>query len=184
MKKKCFKPYEIDIEYEQRTYKYVGRDYGNSKNVSLGFLKNFLRFFRKMRNRKQEKYAICNTYTEWESHVRNVVNKDILNSNDLIHWLYHKRNLEKQILEAVKTIVIPLYLAMLTTSHFFNIESKSYGISDSVGGFIIVIIMVFSVCFSFLYNAYGRVYFYNDFIKIAEAELMDKQVMGNGEYNV
>ena len=182
MRKERFKPYGIDIEYEQRTYKYVGRDYGNSKNLYLGFLKRVMRFSREMRNKRQHKYAICNTYTEWESHVRNVIKKDILNSNDLIHWLYHKRNMEKQILEAVKTIVIPIYLTILTTSHFFNIESKSYGISGSVGGFIIVIIMVFSVCFSFLYNAYGRVNFYNDFIKIAEAELMDKQVKGNDKY--
>lgn len=183
MRKKRFNPYGIDIEYEQKTYKYVGKDYGNSKNTNLGFLGNVLRFSRKMRNRKQEKYAICNTYTEWESHVRNVIKKDILNSNDLVHWLYHKRNIEKQIFEAVKTIVIPIYLTILTTSHFYNIESKSYGISGSVGGFIIVIIMVFSVCFEFLYHAYGRVNFYNDFIKIAEAELIDKQVKGNDEYN-
>lgn len=182
MRKKRFKPYGIDIEYEQRTYRYVGRDYGNSKNVSLGFLKNVLRFFRKMRNRQQKTYAICNTYTEWERHVKKVVNKDIINSNDLIHWLYHKRNFEKQILEAVKAIVIPLYLAMLTTLNFINMESKSYGISGSLGGFIVVIIMVFLVCFEFLYNAYGRVNFYNDFIRIAETELMDKQVKGNGNY--
>ena len=183
MRKKHFKPYGIDIEYEQRTYKYVGRDYGNSKNLYLGFLKRVMRFSREMRNKRQQKYAICNTYTEWESHVRNVIKKDILNSNDLIHWLYHKRNMEKQILEAVKTIVIPIYLTILTTSHFYNLESKSYGISSSVGGFIIVSIMVFFVCFDFLYNAYGRVNFYNDFIRIAEAELIDKQVKSNGEYN-
>lgn len=183
MKRKRFKPYDIDLEYEQRTYKYVGKDYGNSRSVRLGFIENVMRFSRKMRNRKQEKYAICHNYTEWENHVKTVVKKDIINDKDLIHWLYGKRNVEKQILEAVKTIVIPLYLAMLTTSHFYNVESIPYDLSGSVGGFIIVSIMVFFVCFEFLYNAYGRVNFYNDFIRIAEAELIDKQVKSNGEYN-
>ena len=183
MKKKRFKPYDIDIEYEQRTYKYVGKDYGNSRSAHLGFIKNVMRFSRKMRNRKQEKYAICNTYSEWERHVKKVVKKDIINSNDLIRWLHHKRNVEKQILEAVKIIVIPIYLVILTTSKFFNIESNSYGISNSVGGLMIVIVMVFGVCFELLYNAYGKVNFYNDFIRMAEAELIDKQVKENDEYN-
>lgn len=175
MKKKRFKPYDIDIEYEQRTYKYVGKDYGNSRSAHLGFIKNVMRFSRKMRNRKQEKYAFCNTYSEWESHVKKIVKKDIINSNDLIRWLYHKRNMEKQILEAVKTIVIPLYLAVLTTSHFFSMKSRSYDISDSVGGFIIIVVMVFGVCSGFLYNAYGKVNFYNDFIRIAEEELLENK---------
>lgn len=182
MKKKYFKPYEIDIEYEQKTYKYVGRDYGDIKSANLGSFFNLIRFFRKRRNQKKEKYEFCNTYTEWESHVKKVVKKDIVNSNDLIHWLYSKRNIEKQILEAVKTIFIPLYLAVFTTPYFYGIKPESYGTSIIVGGIIIVSSLIILVCFKLLYDAYERVNFYNDFIRIAE-ELIDKQVKENDEYN-
>ncbi|MCH5250681.1 MAG: hypothetical protein J1E98_12140 [Lachnospiraceae bacterium] len=178
-----FKPYDIDIKYEQRTYKYVGKDYGSSRNAYLGLINQVMRFYRKMRNRKQNKYAICHTYTEWENHVKMVVKKDIINGKDLIHWLYRKRNVEKQILEAVKMIVIPLYLAVLTTSHFYNIESRPIDISSSVGGLFIVIVMVFGICFDFLHDACEKVNFYNDFIRIAEAELMDGRVKENDECN-
>lgn len=176
MKKKRFNPYEIDIEYEQKTYKHVGRDYGDFKSANLGSLFNLIRFFRKRRNQKKEKYEFCNTYTEWESHVKMVVKKDIINSNDLIHWLYSKRNIEKQMLESVKTIFIPAYLAIFTTPFFYNTKSESYDASNMVGGIIIVLSLIILVCFKLLYDAYERVNFYNDFIRIAEEELLEKQV--------
>ena len=177
MKKKCFKPYEIDIEYEQRTYKYVGRDYGNLKCANLGLLYNVMRFFRKKSNQKKEKYAFCNTYTEWESHVKDVIKKDIINSKDLLHWLYGKRNVEKQILEAVKTIFIPLYLALFTTPYFYNTKPESYGTFNVVGGIVIVLLLIILICFKLLYDAYAKVNFYNDFIKIVEVELADKPMI-------
>lgn len=176
MKKKRFNPYEIDIEYEQKTYKYVGRDYGDFKSANFGSLFNLIRFFRKRRNQKKEKYKFCNTYTEWENHVKKVVKKDIINSNDLIHWLYSKRNIEKQMLESVKTIFIPAYLAIFTTPYFYNTKSESYDTSNMVGGIIIVLSLIILVCFKLLYDAYERVNFYNDFIRIAEEELLEKQV--------
>ena len=174
MKKKRFRPYEIDMDYEQRTHKFVGRDYGNSKSANLGLVPNTLRFFRKLRNRNQEKYAFCNTYTDWESHVKKIVKKDIININDFIHWLYRKRNVEKQILETVKTVFIPLYLAAFTVPYLYKIEANSYGSVSTVGSIIIIYIFVFFICFRLLHDAYEKVNFYNDFICVAERELMNK----------
>lgn len=52
MKDTYFKPYGINIEYEYKTYKFVGRDYGNRKSANLGWLGNFKRFLRKMNEEK------------------------------------------------------------------------------------------------------------------------------------
>ena len=38
---------------------------------------------------------ICNTYSEWENHVKEIVNTNIFNRKDFLHWLYDKRNFEE-----------------------------------------------------------------------------------------
>lgn len=40
-------------------------------------------------------YMICNTYSEWENHVKEIVNTNIFNRKDFLHWLYDKRNFEE-----------------------------------------------------------------------------------------
>lgn len=167
MKKRYFEPYGIKTDYEYKTYKYVGRDYGNSKNAYLNWGLNLARFLRKKRNKKQKRYAFCNTYTEWESHVKELVRKDIANGNDLLHWLYAKRNTEEQVLEAVKTILIPVYLVLLSALNLFGEISKG----NVVWVFTTSAVIIILVASLYLYDAINRVNFYNDFIKIIEMVL-------------
>lgn len=164
MRKRYYEPYGIKINYEYKTYKYVGRDYGDSKDANLGWVFNLARFLRKKRNKQQIRYAFCNTYTEWTSHIQGIVRKDIANGNDLLHWIYDKRNVEKQWLEAIKTILIPIYLVLLSVLDFFVEIPKEYAVWIFVAAILIVILpsMVY------LYGAINKVNFYNDFIEIIE----------------
>ena len=166
MKKKYFQPYDIKIKYEYETYKYVGRDYGNSKDAYLGWLANLARFLRKWRNKKQKRYAFCNTYTEWECHVKALVRKDIFNRNDLLHWLYAKRNFEEKILEFIKIILIPIYLVLLSVLSIFEIPKV-----DAVWIFIFAPLIIMITSLLYLNDAINKVNFYNDFIKIISMNL-------------
>ncbi len=42
-----YKPYGFDEKYEFRTYKNIGRDYGDRKIADMGLVGNIKRFFRK-----------------------------------------------------------------------------------------------------------------------------------------
>lgn len=53
-----YKPYGFDEKYEFRTYKNIGRDYGDRKIADMGLVGNIKRFFRKKMNRKQKKYTM------------------------------------------------------------------------------------------------------------------------------
>lgn len=171
MKRQYFEPYGIKINYELKTYKLVGKDYGDSQTASMGLIANLRRRYRKWRNRKQKIYAFCDTYTEWESHVKRILNKNIINSNDLLHWLYYKRNYEQQFLEAVKTVLIPIYIALITLTNFFvEISGREYNILTILS----VIILIVLASSKYLYEAMDKVSFHDDFIKIAESEFMSE----------
>lgn len=170
MKKRCFKPYGIDKTYELETYRHVGRDYGNKKNANLGWAFNIRRYIRRKINRNQERYAVCHTYTEWENHVKSVINHNIINSNDLIHWLYQQRDWAVRSLEVEKLILVPIYVTLLS---LIIVESGELSFAARLILFLIlagIIILVSVDCF---FKAFVEVSFYNDFIKIAENELIN-----------
>lgn len=170
MKKHYFEPYGIKIGYEFKTYKYVGRDLGDSKTAYLGPISNMRRFYRKRRNRNQKIYAICNTYTEWENHVKKTLDNHFFGV-DLIHWLYYKRNSEQQSLEAVKIILIPVYITLITLSNYFI--NSTYEENKLKTLFVLIVIVILYAT-NFLCDGMDKVSFYNDFIKIAESELISK----------
>lgn len=173
MKQKYFRPYGINESYELETYRHVGRDYGNKKNANLGWILNFKRYRRKWKNRNQKQYAVCHTYTEWERHVKKVINHDIINSNDLIHWLYQKRDWAIRSLEVEKLILVPLYVTLLS---LFFVETGELNLPVRLMLFLFlagIIILVSVDCF---FKSFVEVGFYNDFIKIVEGELMNKGI--------
>lgn len=53
-KKRDFTPYGINLEYELKTYKYVGKDYGNRKDTDLGLRRNISRWYRRRNNKKEK----------------------------------------------------------------------------------------------------------------------------------
>lgn len=170
MKNSYLKLYGIDVEYEIRTYKNVGKDFDDRKNANWGLLLNIMRYFRKWKNRNQDKYAFCNTYTEWKNHVYTIINKEIMNKNDLIHCLYKDRNFVKFNIEIVKIILIPLYFIMITI--FDNIINMQYSFALKWFGEMAIIMFVAAVSMVSLNEAIMQINFYEDFTKVVE-EILD-----------
>lgn len=173
MKKKYFKPYGIDEAYELKTYKYVGRDYGNAQNANLGWILNFRRYWRKKRNRNQKHYAVCHTYTEWETHVKTVINHDFVNSNDLIHWLYQQRDWAIRAMEGEKLTLVPIYVTLLTL--IIQVQGECSFVAILMQ-FLLLAGIVIWVTIHCLFKASVEVSFYNDFISVVEKKLMDKRI--------
>lgn len=152
MKKRTFNTYGINIKYEFKTYKKIGKDY-NKENSHV-------------REKAQQKYKICNTYTEWEKHVKETINNEMINKKDFLHWLYYYRNEAEQWLELVKVAQIPLYIMFLSLIGYFGIESKLNFIC------LVILIVIISLGSTWrLYSAFDNLNFYKDFIKIVKKEI-------------
>lgn len=158
MKNKFFRPYDIDIEYELRTYKNVGKDYGNREVANLGWILNIKRFLRKKGNKQQTKYKFCNTYSEWAEHVKCIFVKKIINNDDLLCWLHEQHNYAKDHLEAIKTILIPIYVTFISIFDIFS-EDKA-----KVPGLLIVVILIVWVSTKELLKASLKIHFFEDVI--------------------
>lgn len=168
MKKGYYMPYGLDMEYEYRTYKQVGADYGNRKTANFGMFGNICRFFRRKRNKTEKKYAFCNTYSEWKRHVKDILPSDAhCNYEDIVHWLYRKRNNESSYLEAIKCILIPIYISLFT---MIDVIVQEDIVKSMVMLSTLCIIVVFSSVI--YYSAARRLQFYEDFIEVVEKNNM------------
>lgn len=159
--KKRYTPYGIDIKYECNTYRYVGLDYGNSKNASVGLIRNIRRFVRKIKNRRQSKYSFCNTYSEWEQHVCKVLDENISNYNDLVHWLVGEERRAEKLLEIVKAVLIPIYLMYAEAYTTFCKDA-------SIVTFVIILFVIIFISGAVLARTLTEVNFYKDFLEVAE----------------
>ncbi len=169
--KEQYKPYMIDIKYEIKTHKNVGKDYGDSKTADLKLVMNFFRFVRKIRNRKQTKYKTCNTYSDWEKHMSNVLDKGIVNYDDMVHWLISERNYAKHYLDAIKTILIPLYISLT------GVYTALGEVVDNSAMNLIIIMVIITIASVFaLVDASEKVNFYDDVIEIAKKRKDDKKL--------
>lgn len=170
MEKNYFKAYGIDTEYEFNTYRYVGKDYGTRKSANLGMLLNCKRFFRKNRNKDEKQYKFCDTYSDWEKHIQDVIPKDILNYRDMFHWLHMKKEENKANLESVKCILIPIYVALFSVC-------ATVDFPDEISRNIFLIIISFFIIWvsaAALLEAMQKVRFYDDFIKVIEKMNLDE----------
>lgn len=167
MKKKKYVPYGLNMEFEYQTYKRVGLDYGERKNADLGMLRNMGRFGRKHLNKSEKKYAFCNTYTQWKKHVEDILPEAISNDEDMLHWLYKKRNDAMNFLEEIRNILIPIYIAILALM-------EPFWEGGELGRLIMTIILMFILVWISSYalrDAKDRVDFYEDFINIVKNKI-------------
>lgn len=113
MRKQQYIPYFFNYKYERRTYKYIGRDYGDHIIVDKGWIRNLSRWYRKrIYNRKESKYKFCNTYEEWR---RYLLEKQFYNAcvkQNMIKYLNRQKRVLEIIFESIKTIIIPIYIAI------------------------------------------------------------------------
>jgi len=164
MKKKYFNEYGLDMEYEFETHRHVGKEYGNKKSADKGWIFNSIRFWRrKISNKKQNKYAFCNTYTEWEEHVRAIIPDNICNSIDMLHWLEGGRRSVGAFLEAIKVIMFPVYIAYLQfIDNYYGKENGKFVF------FVIVMLIMVMMSLSILKRATEKLEFYEDFISVVK----------------
>ena len=119
MKKQKYKPYFFDYKYELKTYKHIGLDYGDSVSANKGWIQNARRWFRKhIYNRADSKYKTCDTYEDWEIHVKSKLPMRTDYKN-YMHWLIMQRQFAERELEIVKAILIPIYIALLSMKEIF-----------------------------------------------------------------
>lgn len=111
-KRTFYVPYNFDGRYEIKTYSNVGKDYGDSKTANKGFLFNFFRFYRKVKNNDELQYKRCDTYSDWKSYIEGKY-EDVKNV-DFHKYLYMRRRQAKQSAELIKAIVVPVEVAILS----------------------------------------------------------------------
>jgi hypothetical protein len=159
MRKKSFKEYNIDIKYELKTYNHVGFDC-NRKS-----------FFRRCMNRKERKYKVCNKYSDWEKHIEQIISKNILNYNDMVHWLYRRKRTTYILSECIKAILVPVYVVFLSL-----LMTLYMNISDSSSVLIMIIVlslMILVLPVIYLRNAMQEINFYKDIIKLIKKFIKD-----------
>lgn len=163
MKSKRYKPYGLDLEYERKTYKHIGLDYGDRKTADIGWLFNFSRFLRKKKNMKQKKYAFCNTYSEWEIHVKSILPKrKYCNYDDMCKWLNNVKNSAESDLEVIKSVLIPVYIALFSMYELFMTDI----VTNKLDVMIVTLVIAVFASTVILYNAINKVQFYKDFIDV------------------
>lgn len=158
MKTQRYCPYNLDLRKELRTYKNIGKDYGNYKTADKGWILNVCRYLRKKRNKNNKNYFSCNTYSEWKDYILDKVNRNINNYDDLIHFLICERNRQLVKKEAIVIILIPIYISLIATA----IGNMELNMPETVA----IIIVIELLALNGLYNISQKVIFYNDLVEI------------------
>lgn len=162
-------PYNFDFNYEIKTYRNIGKDYGDCNIANRGIISNLRRYCRFKINTDDKYYKKCNNYSEWKEYISCKYQYSC--SENFYHYLKKsKKEVDKE-LEIYKISFIPLIICFITvfftfitsTQDFSNYTSyyKSICMSISLIGTIL------SLFFSFkLFNLYERSDFYSDCIEI------------------
>lgn len=170
MKKQKYKLYSFDFEYEIKTYKHVGVDYGDSVIANKGWIRNFARWFRKhIYNRKDSKYKICNKYEDWEVYVKSKLPMETDHKNYL-HWLIEQRRYAEIKIETAKAVLIPFYIVFLSMIDIF-FKGQSL---DWINILIFIIVIAF-ISVRILCNYIEILNFWNDWIEIV-CSVMQKHI--------
>lgn len=163
-----YKPYGFNERYEYRTYKNIGRDYGNRKYANMGLIYNAERFLRRKINTKEKSYAMCDTYLQWKKYVEKNLEKNLTDNENYMHWLIKQQRHYKERLEAIKVILIPLYIFILT----ILLEGAQYN------GTQILVVTIFAeiiMCVSVMKDT-SKCSFYGDYIEVIEEILKQKEM--------
>lgn len=164
-KREKYKPYGLDLVYEWKTYKHIGLDYGNRKTANKGMIRNISRFLRRITNKNEKKYAFCNTYSEWKTHVKNILpQKKYCNYDDMLKWLEDVRNSAESYLDAIKSVLIPFYVAFFSMYEIFITDKET----NKTGAMIIILVIVVFASTVILYGAMNKAQFYKDFFDVVD----------------
>lgn len=170
MRKQRYTPYFFDIQYEKRTYKHIGKDYGDCRTANRGLIRNFLRWYRKrIYNRKELKYKFCNTYEEWKLYLFEKKFCNTYDKQNMIKFLNVQKRFYEKIFEAVKTVIIPIYIALYSVGiaamdkFSAEIEATESEVRE-INLFCMIFMTVFIVIISsnWIFQHKSDIYFYQD----------------------
>ncbi len=105
----------FDIKYERRTYKHIGKDYGDRRTADRGLIRNFLRWYRKrIYNRKELKYRFCNTHEEWKLYLFERKFCNACDKQNMIKFLNKQKRVYEKMSDSIKTVIIPIYSSLFS----------------------------------------------------------------------
>lgn len=144
--------YGVNLRYEFRTHKNVGRDYG--KVVSSG-----------------ERYETCSTYIEWREHIYRQISH--LGDSDRVNFLrFLKRiKLEKERERRLyEILLLPVSLAVVSILG----DHGGMDVGETCGGFLILIFLC--VLYALLMsNCEDKIDWLDDFIEVVNDVLIEKE---------
>ena len=168
-----YNPYNIDFNYEHRTYKHIGKDYGNIKTANKGLIKNLFRWLRRMVfNRSERCYKFCNTHSEWELYIEKKFFCDYgKNGQNIMKYLNVKKRKAALLLEGAKTVLIPLYIAVFSTmpSIFSEDDWEKNGTYISAS-MVIFIFLTIVIALGLIWKYSHMLNFYQDFMECLKKE--------------
>lgn len=170
MKRQKYKPYNLDVEYEHRTYKHIGKDYGNSKTADKGLFRNILRCLRRYLNKDEKYYKFCNTYSEWKEYVKEKLFCTYsANGENISKYLNVKKRKVAILSEVSKVALIPIYIAVFSILPDMFPDETWEQYSTYIGISMIIFIIITVVASMGLLNKYNHAEnFYQDFIECIE----------------
>lgn len=172
MRKQRYMPYFFDFNYEKRTYKHIGKDYGDRRTADRGLIRNFLRWYRKrIYNRKELKYKFCNTYEEWKLYLFERKFCNTYDKQNMIKFLNVQKRFYEKMFESIKTVIIPIYIALYSVG-IAAMDKISAGmeVTESEAGELMFFSMIFMTLFiviissNWIFQHKGDIHFYQDYI--------------------
>lgn len=172
-------PYYVNLQFQYKTYKNIGKsnkiDFLAKKNVIYKVRK----IFRKLFNKKEEKYKDFDTFSQWENYIcEKFVLNNSFNVKDFIHYLKKYKRNSVMAYEMIGAIIVPMYVFLLTIGMtlLMNTDAiKTYGTSINeireymAYGFCgtnLILLMVLIVLMSMYKNCKSKADFYKDLITI------------------
>lgn len=153
--KKTKNCYGVDLGFEFRTYKNVGRDYGKAVSV--------------------ERYTVCDNYDEWKKHVKKLSGKmDQKNLENFSHYLKAKKRDAEKTCQSFELLLIPVSLSFLS---LLEVPVKA-GSGENFARFVLLI--GFSVLYAMLtINQKNEKEFFEDFIEVVNDSSFFEQKQEN-----
>lgn len=161
---KKYMPYEIDLKFQYRTYKNIGKTYKIDFESKKSWWYKVRKVVRNAINKSQKRYKTFDTFSQWENYIHEEFNvKKFNNKTDYIHYLEFCRRNKEISYEMVGAVATPMYVFMLTVGMTLLMSE------DEFFGYIVISVILFMVL-PFLMNIFitnKRKYnFYNDLIMV------------------
>ena len=156
MKTRKLNPYDFEYKYEYGIYERIGIKYRNIHGKRIRRWVSTI--FRKLSRKKP--YPILHTYSDWEEHILKKIPENKRQCKNIMHWMIEQERLEHTHLNILSTVLIPIYIALLSLLEYFGVKN--------LFGLISFIIVIAPVSYAILYLQTCKVEFWNDVIEIVK----------------